>query len=518
MPENASKKHIHIKGYSKGLEYKYPRPSQGTKFNAFNRNRSVHGNRILRQLEQIKDQFNIPEEVVLPDGIVRDDAIYVEFISEWGFRLKFESLDQDSERFKYQLLNIREEARGSEGNEEYRYFVTLMMTQGGVSQFIKKVERYLNENIFYKGEDTGNAKNYALINNIQIIQRATLKSFWADSPEIPFPDEAEDIWWEVWFRKTNNDDEKINEVIQNLKATGVLIGLSELIFAEHRVRLVKGTAQQLSQSLLLLDNLAELRKPQEIADFINHKDVTYSDKKEWLEDLTNRVENHVNENSILICLLDSGVNNQHPLISPFLPDERLYSYKPEDWGKYDGEPNGGHGTGMACLSLYGDLVDGLASRDQIQIFHGLESYKLIQNNDPNDSILYGAITEEACNTPIVDRPNNLRVFCMSVTYEGSAFKGRPSAWSAAVDKITFGSVESLEEPQLFIQSGGNVVINNHDEYPSKNHYESIHDPSQSYNALTIGSYTRKDRIDPNTGYVHLAPNGAMAPSNSTSIF
>ena len=72
---------------------------------------------------------------------------------------------------------------------------------------------------------------------------------------------------------------------------------------------------------------------------------------------------------------------------------------------------------------------------------------------------------------------------------------------------------------MFILSGGNVDINNPADFPDKNKSESIHDPSQSFNAITVGSYTRKDRIDAveRPGWLPLARNGGMSPSNSTSI-
>ncbi len=111
---------------------------------------------------------------------------------------------------------------------------------------------------------------------------------------------------------------------------------------------------------------------------------------------------------------------------------------------------------------------------------------------------------------------------MSITDGSVTFRGRPSSWSAAVDKIAFGSVLTPLAPQLFILSSGNVNYLNGsipDEYPSKNETESIHDPAQAFNALAIGSYTRMDRIDQNVwpGVTCLAPNGKMAPSNSTSL-
>jgi hypothetical protein len=516
MARQNPRKHIKLNGYANTLDYQYPRNAFPPGLELSQRNRNQHGNRILNQLNAIRQQFDIPANVDLPPGILQDNVIYVDFISDWGHFMDFGALEQDREDPHFQILNIREEQEDTEDNPIFRYHVTLMMTQGGIGSFITKINDYINRNGQYRGQDTGHPKYYKLFSNIETIQAATLRSFWTDEPEYPFPEDNEDIWWEAWFRKTTNDDFRIRRVLENLVTVGVQVGEAELIFAEHRVRLIKGTPTQLSQSILLLDNLSELRKPQETADFICHRDADFQDDLEWMNDLSQRTENGVDEDSVLICLLDSGVNNNHPLIASFLPNNRLYSYKPVDWGTGDNWPNGGHGTGVAGLALYGDMVDALADPAAIRILHGLESFKIIHSGDPNDPELYGAITEFAASSPLVDLPNNLRVFCLTITDKNLSFRGRPSAWSAAVDKIAFGSAIDPPAPQLIIASGGNAIMINHEDYPTVNLLESIHDPAQAYNAITVGSYTRKDRIDPATGYIHLAPNGNMAPSNTTS--
>jgi hypothetical protein len=496
MADN-QKSHIRLEGFAEGLKYEYPRTVVITA-SVKPQDRTTHGTRIKTQLETVRSQLVQNRQEDLPEGIVRDDAVYVEFTSEWGYPLKFESLEQNRDRPQYAIMNVREELRENQGEQQERYHVAVMMTEGGISNFIHKAEEYLTETTRNRlGADTGKPKHNDLLNNIHRIQSATLKSFWTDGPEIPFPNENTVTWWEVWFRRKGDDDASIGRVLQNLSGCGVEVGMAELTFPEHKVRLVRGTALQLSQSLMLLDNLAELRKPQEIADFVTHDDSTHEDRLEWLDDLVARVDPRVDRNSVLVCLLDSGVNNRHPLIAPFLPDPHLHSYRPDNWGTYDSGSSGGHGTGVAGLALYGDLVDALANPHRIQIAHGLESFKIIEANNPNEPEFYGPITEHACTATFIDRPDNLRVFCMTVTAKDFAFRGRPSAWSSAVDKIAFGSVYDPEnpDPQLLIVSGGNVEINNLGDHPSKNYLESVHDPAQAYNCLTVGSYTRKDRVD-----------------------
>ncbi len=486
------------------------------------RDRATHGTNIIQQLNTIKQEFINKHNQVQPANIVSDDAVYVEFISEWDYSLKFESLSQEqTDDPKYKLLNIKKELTIQNGEEKERYRVAVMMKEGAVTTFLRKAGEYLTTNTKDKeGNYTDTPKNQPLINNLQIIQLATLRAFWSDEPEIPFPDENEIVWWEVWFRKTANDTDKIARVLQNLKTVDVQVGQQELNFPEHLVRLVKGTAKQLSESLILLDNLAELRRPQQLNDFVLNKNVDLADKHNWARDLLARTKSNLDDNSVIICLLDSGVNNKHPLIEPFLPDDRLFTYKPA-WGTNDTWDDGGHGTGMGGLAIYGDLAEALSVSNNIEIFHGLESFKIVHPNDPNQPDLYGAITEYACSTPVVGFPNNPRVYCLAITDKSLAFGGRPSTWSAAIDKIAFGI--TMDSPQLFIVCGGNVEYMlqqlNAAHFHNHNLTESIHDPSQSYNALTVGSYTRMDRIDQAVwpGLTPLSPNGFISPSNSTSV-
>ena len=516
MAENNRLPHIKVNGYAKAENYTSPKRGDTPPIKV--RNRKVHGNKILQHLEKIKSEFEALGDKELPEGIVRNDAVYVEFISDYDFEPAFDSMHSDANDPKFQLLNVKEERISTNGVEKVRYRVNAMLTEGGISHFIKKVTQYLNENTS-KGQEKQTPKNNRLISNLEVIQLATLESFWSEAKELAFPNENEIVWWEVWFRKKSNVDQEAerNTIIKQLQVIKAQISEQELQFPEHYIRLVKASARQLSNSLMLLDNLAELRKPKETADFFAN--LTISEKEDAIQELKNRTDNGTNKGSIAVCLLDSGVQNQHPLLSDFLPEENMYSYKPDDWGTHDGWDNGGHGTGMAGLVLYGDLNEALSNPNRIQIYHRLESVKIINKEDPNDPELYGYVTEEAANRPVIDAPDRPRLFCMAVADKDQAFYGRPSSWSAAVDKIAFGNQENSLDKQLFFVCGGNVLIQKATEYPDKNHYESVHDPGQAFNAITVGAYTQMDRIDigKTPGKTPLAPTGGMAPANSTSI-
>ena len=513
MADQNPLRHIKIEGYSQTGEYVSPKRGNSPPIKV--QDRRVHGNKIREHINRIKDQFDSLKEIHLPDGIVRDDAIYVEFISDYNFEPAFDSLNSDAATPKFQLLNIKKETT----DDGSRYRVNVMLTEGGISHFLVKVNEYISENTKYKGEETQTPKNNKLISNIESIQLATLEAFWTEPNENPFPEENEVVWWEVWFRKKEGIEpaSEYDKIIYQLGLVDAQISNQELIFPEHFIKLVKASPRQLSESLFLLDNLAELRKPKETADFFTNLNML--EKEDAVNELQTRIENHTNENSVAVCILDSGVQNQHPLLSDFIPESNLFSYKPEDWGTHDGWPRGGHGTGMAGLALFGDLTTVMSSTSSIQIFHQLESVKLINNRDPHDPELYGAVTIEAVNTPIVSSPFRPRIYCMAVTDKDQAYYGRPSSWSASLDKITFGNEDENLEKQLFFVSGGNVFIETPDEFPDKNVLESVHDPAQAFNAITVGAYTEMDTIDydefPDSEL--LAERGGMSPANSTSV-
>ena len=68
-------------------------------------------------------------------------------------------------------------------------------------------------------------------------------------------------------------------------------------------------------------------------------------------------------------------------------------------------------------------------------------------------------------------------------------------------------------------SAGNTDPFDRQNYPALNKSESVHDPAQAWNALTVGGYTEKAFIntEENDGWVPLAAHGDLAPSSTTSM-
>ncbi len=155
-----------------------------------------------------------------------------------------------------------------------------------------------------------------------------------------------------------------------------------------------------------------------------------------------------------VCLFDTGVNHSHPLIGTALTVADLHSVEP-GWGTDDRD---GHGTAMAGLALAGNLTEALASQDPLEVAHRLESVKLLPEDGANsDTRHHGYLTTEAVAQPEVTAPQRQRVFGMAVTARDNRDRGRPSAWSAAIDRLAADSEGQGETPRLFVISAGNVI-------------------------------------------------------------
>lgn len=74
-----------------------------------------------------------------------------------------------------------------------------------------------------------------------------------------------------------------------------------------------------------------------------------SEQREWSDELLKRLNVTFSATSPYVCIIDSGVNVEHPLLSPFtrITDQRTVTE--------DNDPTDmiGHGTAMAGLAMWG---------------------------------------------------------------------------------------------------------------------------------------------------------------------
>ncbi|ATB29723.1 S8 family peptidase [Melittangium boletus] len=452
------------------------------------RDRAAHGQRLLREYGAA-----FKTGIMARGGGADIPGVSLTVRSEPGSELPIESLDSrrpDGPR----VLAVRE----VEGATVAQVFVP----QGGFQLIEEKLQDYLR-----KDTPKGKPANEALIASIASFQLAALEELWTD-PELPFPAPSQPMAWEAWLR--DSSEELLSSFLSLCRQHGLVTGQRSLEFPDRRVVLVSGTANQLS-SFAILDTLAELRPartpPTEFVEMPSRE------QGEWSRELMSRLVLPAADAPV-VCVLDTGVSNNHPLLAPLLPAANMFAYQ-RNWGLADHD---GHGTEMAGLAGYGDLIDALESKMRVALEVGLESVKILPpppaTNAPE---LYGAITADAAGQVEVAAPKRLRVFSMSVSTSNGRSAGRPSSWSAEIDRLAAGVDDGRQ--RLYCICAGNADPNWYPHYPEGAMTGKPLDPAQAWNALTIGAYTERDIIaEPSlSGWLPIAPHGDISPTSTSSI-
>ncbi len=292
---------------------------------------------------------------------------------------------------------------------------------------------------------------------------------------------------------------------------GIRVGENTLAFPSTRVLLAHGTVEQFSASIEVDDAIAEVRRAKEVPSLFMKSSHEIG---EWIEDLQGRTQPPPPD-APCVCLLDTGVNAGHPLLQVAIDLSDVHAVDAA-WRVNDHD---GHGTAMAGLVLYGDLIEARMPTHSVELPARLESVKILppppRYNDPE---LYGDITRQAVGRVEVERPDRRRTHVMPVSTKDGREQGRPSSWSAAIDQLAFGDDD--EPRRLFVLAAGN---NENKEawstYPDYLETEEIHDPGQAWNALTIGAYTKRWHIEEKNldGWEPLARPGELGPNTSTSL-
>jgi hypothetical protein len=427
------------------------------------------------------------------------DGVYVEFEGAPGYDLVTQSLED--RRSGIRLLNVYKVCPASASGREITR-ATVFIPSGKQEHFLKRINEYAQKETL-----NGNPRHAALVQSVEGIRLAVLESFWRDD-NLLLPQGATAVWCEIWLQGTENDVE------QRFRETATTLGLNtqerSLRFPERTVLLGKATREQLANLIESCPDIAEFRRAKETARFF--LELENRDQTEWVNDLHSRLR--VNpEATVAVCVLDTGANNGHTLLHPVLADVDCHAVEP-NWGVND---HAGHGTLMCGVAAFGDLGESLQHNHPIRVDHCLESAKILPPQGANDPDLYGDITIQGISRAEIQASERCHIGCMAVTSEDGRDRGRPSSWSAAIDKLTSGYDD--DKKRLFIVSAGNLEGDEWANYPKSNLTYSVHDPGQSWNALTVGAYTEKSRLtDPNLqGYVPLAQPGELSPFSSTSL-
>lgn len=464
--------------------------------------RNEHSRKLISQFHEALSQFEryTPQQVA---AMSYNTGTYVEFSGAANCDLITKSLEDQRQGIR--LLNVRDMvSRGTDGNKCTITRATVFIPRGKEDVFIKKISEYTELT------SKGKPKNNDLISSIDSISNAIkMSALWIGRPS-DMPNEVQK-WYELWIDVPNDN---LGNILTDAFALFDSLHLihraqNEIItFYERIIVPIYANCQQILDLIKLGVRIAEVRKPADPNLFFLESSLI--EQEGWANNFLNRIQ--FNDSGVAVCILDTGVNKNHSLITQFMPNDGMTAEL--TWGIVD---NDGHGTQMAGVVLYNDLKRYLISDDICQLNHTIESVKLLDNNHPTIVNLYGFVTKNAVLLPEINSPLKKRIYCMAITDSNSSTNdGQPSSWSSTIDKLAFDG-----DKRLFILSAGNVNTDDLKRfgYPNACLNKSVEDPAQSWNALTVGAYSVDTEIGlspTNRGYSAVAQYGELSPYSSTS--
>lgn len=501
--------HLRLENTAKSRPYTNPDGGgDSSKFRLPPRDRAAHAQKLAAELRQAVAEIGALREQQ-PASTKDVDGVPITIRSDPGYELPLESLDRHREGI--QLLSVKV--------VDGITTASLFVRRDKVLNLLRMIERYEKEDstrVLKSGETKISPKNQKLIESIASVRRLVIADLWQDE-QSPFPQDDQQVWWEVWARRSDEDPPAAYARLSAIvRAAGLTVSPRYVHFPERVVTLAYGTAQQIGASVDLLAAIAELRRAKVVP--TDYTELPARDQREFVDDVVARLR-PPDETAPAVCLLDTGVNRAHPLLGPALAAADWQSVDPA-WGSADLDREQ-HGTGMAGVALYRCLSDVFESGGPIELRHRLESVKLLPPPPlANAPEVYGAVTQQAVALAEIAAPRRNRAICLAITTDDERDHGMPSSWSGEIDQLCAGAHDGV--PKLACISTGNYDAVLHDPayvYPDWNCQQGgVQDPSQAWNALTVGAHTELVSIkDPQfAGWNPIAPAGDLCPTSRTS--
>ena len=363
------KKHLILGKNGTPQKYTYPRQVI-INSNIHPQDRTSHGANLLTQLKTLKNEQDNLQSQTEDYQLESVIGVQISFESYPDINLEFEKLADA--RSRIEVLNVIQ--------QDNKYVVTILVPIGKLRVLEKKIEEYLNP----AKDGKKGPKHSTLLNAIASIRKTAIENLWSDDPDL-YPSPAEVVWLEVWLPILGDRLAVMHDFIKLAQIAGIQVSDNILEFPERTVLLAKGSIDAFSSSSLLMSKISELRRAKVTAEFFDYLEL--NEQRDWLANLLDRTT-FESENSPYVCILDTGVNRGHPLLSPLCSEDDLFVVDP-NWDVAD---SNGHGTAMAGLAVWGDLSNILAEVSPLQIKHRIESVKLLRFSGDNDDKHLGNIT------------------------------------------------------------------------------------------------------------------------------
>ena len=452
------------------------------------RNRGEHAQLLKEQYQRFVNQAIALQDELAASGKPIADGVYLDI--EVNKKLISDSFDTKTGA---KIMKVSEE-----DDENANANVTVFIEKKNKDWLSKKADEYAT-----KDTKRGNASNEKLIAPIEEITLSDIHSLYESSESFDELAKNEDLLFELWINK--RDDYSIEDISNTLDILGIECNIGKrLQFTDVDVFLIettKNVLESLPYHLGYIEGIRRYRQPSILTE-------THEINREWNDLISDDINFNITDDSVCIGILDTGVNNFHKLLSPVLPDSRMGSAI----SVQDNIDNSFHGTDMAGLALLGDLTDLAYQRGGASdIEHSLASVKIYENGHKTQSDFYGAVIEDAIEQA---QTMGATLNCMAITDDVS-LDGHPTSSSAALDESIYHGGRC---DRLVMVSVGNIQPAEVDEtdYLKSCRANAILSPSQAWNALSIGAFTKKTIISNGPEHRPLAAPGAISPVSRTT--
>lgn len=230
-------------------------------------------------------------------------GLYVQFVSQPGVPLKVTSLESATQGIEVVAVT---HTISDAPDKRIVERATVFVPEGKVKHFVSRFEAYARTTPKAKGE----RRNEDMLDRVAELRLATLRALWTDAVEA-YPADDEMTWWEVWLRR--QDGNELARLTEFVGLAGVHMGERRLAFDDRIVTLVHATPRQLSASIDVLNDVAEVRRAKETAAVFT--DMSPTEQAEWAKELATRTT-PPSPGAPAVCILDTGVTRGHPLLAP----------------------------------------------------------------------------------------------------------------------------------------------------------------------------------------------------------
>lgn len=203
----------------------------------------------------------------------------------------------------------------------------------------------------------------------------------------------------------------------------------------------------------------------------------------------------------VIGIVDSGIQEAHPLLAAAVDGTLSISFVPGDNGIADLVHPNGHGTRVAGAALYrGGILPG-----NFQLPFWVANIRVLDNAGNLSELL---VPQDYVGKTVAHSANSrksVKVFNHSISSKSGFSKTHMSAWATSIDQVSY------DYDVLFVQASGNLFLNEPSQNTrSVNHYLAdgfgypdylledgcrIANPAQSFQALTVGAISPLSWVD-----------------------